>query len=88
MRNSVRTLVYVAHAGDTSFISYGHPTIRWHTLVYVVIRRTICQRIAYTVDIRYSYTTCTLCKRSRTLHECYSHVHIRRSPLEACVAFV
>ena len=42
------------------FISYGHATIRWHTLVYVVIRRTcpkilcmhkisnVCRRIDYT----------------------------------------
>ena len=57
MRNSGRALVYVAYAGDTFCISYGHATIRWHTLVYVVIRRTcpkilfisnVCRRIDYT----------------------------------------
>ena len=59
--------MYVAYAGDTFFISYGHVTIRWHTLVNVVIRRTsakilcmhkisnVCRRIDYTLDIRYSY---------------------------------
>ena len=57
--------MYVAYDGDTFFISYGHGTIRWHTLVNVVIRRTcpkilcmhkisnVCRRIDYTLDIRY-----------------------------------
>ena len=51
--------MYVVYAGDTFFISYGHVTIRWHTLVNVVIRRTcpkilcmhkisnVCRRIDY-----------------------------------------
>ena len=53
--------MYVAYARDTFFIGYGHATIRWHMLVYVVIRRTcpkilcmhkisnVCRRIDYTL---------------------------------------
>ena len=80
-------MVYVAHAGDTFFISYGHVTIHWHTLVNVVIRRTcpkilcmhkisnVCRRIDYTLDIRLTYDTHTLCIRSRTLRVSYSYVN-------------
>ena len=82
---------------------------RYHTLVYVGIHYHTsnlsenfehahnfqCMRIAYTLDIRYSYATCTLCIRSRTLHVRYLHVYIRlytSQPVASlgsvCVAYV
>ena len=94
MRNSGRTLVYDAYARDKFFISYGHATIRWHTLVYFVIRRTcpkilcmhkisnVCRRIDYTLDKRKTYATHTLCIRSRTLHISYSYANKRCNTLK------
>ena len=83
--------MYVAYAGDTFSISYGHVTIRWHTLVNIVIRRTcpkkhkisnVCRRIDYTLDMRYTYATHMLCIRSRMLRVSYSYVNKRCNTLQ------
>ena len=67
---------------------------RYHTLVYVVIRRTcpkilcmhkisnVCRRIDYTLDIHKTYATHTLCIRSRMLHVSYSYVNKRCNTLQ------
>ena len=86
--------MYVAYAGDTFSISYRHTTIHWHMLVNVVIRRTcpkllcmhkisnVCRHIDYTLDIRLTYATHTICIRSRTLRVSYSYVNKRCNTLQ------
>ena len=88
--------MYVAYAGDTFFINYGHVTIRWHTLVNVVISQTcpkiLCmhmhiisnvrRRIDYTLDIHYTYATHTLCIHSCTLCVSDSYINKRCNMLQ------